>query len=681
MSDGKFYITTPIYYVNFKPHIGTSYTTVLTDVASRVQRMLGDQALLVTGSDEHSQNIADLAEQAGKAPRAYCDEMIPKFRDCWKLLNIADYAFERTSDEKHHRLVQRFWQQIYQRGDVYKGEYAGWYHTTDNRYLDPEEVPDEPEKHPRLKHLTEEAYFFKLSAYTDWLLAFHEANPNFVVPDFRRNEMLSRITQGLNDTCISRTSTSWGIPLPWDEKHVFYVWVEALLTYMTGSGFDIDAYLKTIGADGRSSELREPIWETTRADLVSQPKSNFWPADLHVMAKDIPWFHAVIWPAMLASFGAPPPKQMLVHGYWKFRGAEGQEAVKMSKSLGNVVDPYDAAKLVGADGVRYFLMREVPVGRDGEFGFEAVIRRYNYDLANDLGNLVHRTISMLHQQFDGVVPERTTVDAELAQAQDKARQEVLPLYQQLRYSEALGEIWALVRLANQFVDRVKPWELKKKPERREEVGAAFNQLIEAIRTVVLLAYPVIPAAANRFWQILGLEGTLEQQRIEALTDGISAGHRVGISEVVFQRVDKKLLSALSAGRDDQPALAADNKPPVKAQPAADQAIPGVITIDDFGKVALRVAEIREASKLEKADKLLRLRVFDGERERQIIAGIAKWYAPQELTGQRVIIVANLKPAKLRGELSEGMLLAAEDGQGRLSVVTTAREVDIGSTVR
>jgi methionyl-tRNA synthetase len=666
MAGRKFFITTPIYYVNFKPHIGTSYTTILTDVTSRFRRMHDEQALLVTGSDEHSQNIADLASEAKLSPREYCDQMIPRFTDCWKLLEIQDYRFERTSDERHHRLVRRFWQQIYDKGDVYKGEYAGWYHTTDNRYLDEDEVPEKPEDNPRLKYLSEEAYYFKLSAYQDWLLAFHEANPSYVIPDFRRNEMLNRIRQGLRDTCISRTSTDWGIRLPWDEGHVLYVWVEALLTYLTGSGFDIDAFLATY-RDGASTEVQTPLWATTREQLASQPPSNFWPADLHVMAKDIPWFHAVIWPAMLASFGAPPPKQMLVHGYWQFAGE------KMSKSLGNVVDPYDAAKLVGVDGLRYFLMREVPAGRDGNFNYESLIKRYNYDLANDLGNLVHRTISMLHQSFDGAVPPPSSeADASLEETRKRAVGQALKAYAELRFSEALQHIWALVREANQYIDRNKPWEAKKKAERRAEIGGVFNQLIHAIRTVALLAYPVVPVAANRFWRILNLPATLEEQRLDALDATVPVGHKVCASEVVFKRVDEKVLASLEA----KPAVQAAA---TKEEP--NETDEGLITIDDFGRVSLRVALVKTAEKVPKADRLLKLIVDDGERERQIVAGIAQHYDPADLPGKRVVIVANLKPAKLRGLLSEGMLLAATNADGSLSIISPERDVEAGAGVR
>ena len=668
MSNGKYYVTTPIYYVNSRPHVGTSYTTIIADIAARFRRFMGDEALLVTGSDEHSQNIADLAAAAGKPPREFCDEIVPTFVKLWADVDVQNYCFVRTSDERHHQVVRTFWQRIYDRGDVYKGEYSGWYHTSDNKFLDDDEVPEDPASDPRLKYLTEEAYFFRLGKYEDWLRRFHEANPSFVIPESRRNEMLSRINQGLRDICISRTSTAWGIPLPWDEGHVFHVWEEALLTYVTGCGFDIEAFERTFG-DGKSTEVREPLWETTREDLVSQPETNFWPADLHTMAKDIPWFHAIIWPAILASYGAPPPKQELIHGYWTFGGE------KMSKSLGNVIDPYDAMRIVGVDGLRYFLMREVPPGLDGNFSHEALVSRYNYDLANDLGNLVHRTVSMLHQLFDGQVPEVlavTDADEIIEQSRRARAEQVLALMAELRYSEALQEIWALIGEANKYIDEKKPWELKKKPERREEMSTVFNRLIALIRAVLLLAYPVIPGAANRFWRILNLGGTLEEQRVEALEQPVPAGHRVNASQPIFKRVDMKALFSEDSGKG--------------AAPAAHAAVPeqedqmGTVTIDDFTRLELRVAEVRTAEKVEKTDKLLKLTVFDGERERQIVAGIAQHYAADELVGRRVVIVANLAPAKLRGILSEGMLLAATDSEGALALVTPERGVMPGARV-
>jgi methionyl-tRNA synthetase len=665
-TDKRFYVTTPIYYVNSKPHVGTSYTSVIADIACRFARMNGVDARLVTGSDEHSQNIVDLATAAGKTPRQFCDEMVPAFHAVLQALDIQQYAFYRTSDPEHHHLVQRFWQRIYDNGDVYKGEYSGWYHTSDNRFLDEDEVPENPEAHPRLKYLSEEAYWFKLSKYENWLLAFHEANPTYVIPDFRRNEMLNRIRGGLKDVCISRTSTDWGVLLPWDSGHVIYVWVDALLTYLIGSGFDIDAFEASRGADGRAAGVADPLWENQRSALTSQPASNYWPCDLHFMAVDIPWFHAVIWPAMLASFGAPPPRQMLVHGYWIFGGE------KMSKSLGNVVDPFEAISMVGVDGLRYFYARERPLVMDGNFSHEALLNRFNYDLANDLGNLVHRTVSMLHQLFDGSLPEELAVgslDEELEVKRRSTIDRVLAHYSALEYSEALQALWELIAAANKYIDERKPWELKKKPERRDEVSTVFYRLAQVLRTVLLLAYPVIPGGANRFWQILGLSGRLEDLRVEDLREGIPAGHVFNQSAPVYQRLEAA--RAVEAPPAAQPVPGA----------AAEAADAEYISIDDFSKVELRVGEVRQAERVENADKLLKLTVFDGERERQILAGVAQYYAPEELVGKQVVFVANLAPRKMRGLISEGMILAAGGDSGSLSLVAPAAAVEAGSRVK
>jgi methionyl-tRNA synthetase len=690
--DGKFYVTTPIYYVNSRPHVGTSYTTIIADVTARWHRLRGEQALLTTGSDEHSQNIADLAAAAGKHPRAFCDEMIVTFLDCWKLIDIQSYHFERTSDQKHHELTRTFWQRIFDNGDVYKGTYSGWYHTSDNRFLDDDEVPENPEGHPRLKYLTEEAYYFRLSKYQDWLLSFHEARAQFVIPDFRRNEMLNRIRAGLKDICISRTSTEWGIPLPWDDGHVFYVWIEALLAYVTGSGFDIQAFERTF-TGGKSTEVREPLWNTTRADLKSQPPANFWPCDLHTMACDITWFHTVIWPAMCQSYGLPLPRQVLVHGYWNFAGE------KMSKSVGNVVDPRDAVSLVGVDGLRYFLLREVPLGGDGGFNHEALVGRFNFDLANDLGNLVHRSVSMLHQLFDGVVPEVlgvTAADDEIEQQRREKTAEVCALMDELRYSEALQAIWELVRLANRYIDDKKPWELKKRPERRDELSTVFSRLVNVIRTVLLLGYPVIPGAANRMWRMLGLPGTLEEQRLDALEAIVPAGHKVGVSEPVFQRIDTAKLFApgeaaqaeaappahlvSAAGGSSAPRCDRGTEVPPTIAAPAHQTAAAPVSYDDFARLDLRVAEVRKAEKVAGADKLLALTVFDGERERQIVAGIAQRYSAEEMVGKRIVLLANLAPRKLRGLLSEGMLLAATSAGGELTLLTPEGPIAPGSSV-
>ncbi|MCH7471870.1 methionine--tRNA ligase [bacterium] len=685
--DNKYYITTPIYYVNSKPHVGTSYTTIIADIAARFHRFMGAEVLMVTGSDEHSQNIVDLAAEAGKSPREFCDEIVPSFKETWSETQIQDYRFVRTSDPRHHRLVRTFWQRIYDKGDVYLGEYSGWYHTSDNRFLDEDEVPEDPQGDPLLKYLTEDSYYFRLSNYQGWLMEFHQANEGFIVPGFRRNEMLNRIKEGLKDIVISRTSTDWGVKLPWDEGHVLYVWVDALLAYMTGSGFDIDAFEKTF-VNGKSSEVREPAWETTRGDLKSQPADNFWPCDLHTMAKDIPWFHAVIWPAILQSYGAPPPKQELVHGYWNFGGE------KMSKSLGNVVDPHVAMEFAGADGLRYFLAREVPLGLDGNFSHDALIRRYNYDLANDLGNLVHRTVSMLHQLFEGTVPEELAV-TELDEHMEEQRREtiepVLKAYEEMRYSEALQAIWALIGEANKYIDEKKPWELKKKPKRRDEISTVFARLCNTIRTVLLLSYPVIPGSANRLWRILGLPGTMEEQQRSALDGTIPRGHRVNPSQPVFQRVDIKAHAAKEAGSEPAPPVqqaGSEGSAALRGGGSKDggygdpphQKPFGIVTIEDFAKLELKTAVVREAERVEKTDRLLHLLVFDGERDRQIVAGIAEHYSPEELIGKTIVVVVNLAPRKLRGLLSEGMLLAV-DGADGLSLITPERPTPAGVKVK
>jgi len=675
-NDNRFYTTTPIYYVNGKPHIGTSYTTIIADIACRHARFMGLDARMVTGSDEHSQNIVDLASAEGKSPRQFCDEVIPSFHEAWKALGIQSYAFFRTSDPAHHHLVRTVYKRIYDKGDIYKGSYSGWYHTSDNRFLDEDEVPENPESHPRLKYLTEEAYWFKLSEYQNFLLELHENHETFVVPDFRRNEILSRIRGGLKDICISRTSTDWGVSLPWDEGHVFYVWMDALLTYVAGSGLDIDAYEKTFtpgDPQSSSSEAGEDLMAACRSDLKTQPAGNYWPCDLQIMAKDIPWFHAIVFPAVLASYGLPLPKKILVHGYWNFFGE------KMSKSLGNVVSPQAAMDLVGVDGLRYFLAREVPLGLDGNFSHEALVNRYNYDLANDLGNLVHRSVSMLHQLFGGVLPEELAVgdlDEALESRRRSAVHEALAHYSALEYSEALQEIWELIGAANKYIDEKKPWELKKKPERRDEVSTVFYRLVQVIRTVLLLAYPVIPAAANRFWGILGLAGRLEDLNAQALQERIPAGHVLHPSEPVFRRVElPKDASAAEEGGAEAAAPAA------QAAVAAPEAQPDHISIEDFAKVELLTAEIRSAERVEGADKLLKLTVFDGQRERTVLAGIAAYYDPAELPGKQVVLVANLAPRKLRGITSEGMLLAAGGDSGTLALVSPEKALGAGLVVR
>lgn len=688
----KFFLTTPIYYVNAKPHLGTTYTTVIADIIARSMRMSGRETLMLTGSDEHSQGIADLAAQEGIPPREFCDRIIPTFHEAWKLVEIQDYGFERTSGDKHRNVVQKFYGRIFEKGDIYKGEYSGWYHTTDNRFLNEDEVPENPESEPRLKFLTEEAYFFKLSAYQDALLKFHEANPDFVIPDFRRTEMLNRIKEGLNDLCISRTSTDWGVTLPWDAGHVFYVWVDALLTYITGSGFDIDGYLAAGGLDLPP----EKLWTLGKNDIPGQGDGNFWPCDLNIMAKDIPWFHAVIFPAMLFSFGLPPVKQMIVHGYWNFGGG------KMSKSLGNVVSPQEACDIVGADGLRYFFAREASLGLDGNFSLELLIDRYNYDLGNDLGNLVHRTISLTHQLFGGIVPgegyspgDFKEDDMALVAQSSAVAEAVISAYSEYRLSEALRTIWELISNANKYFDAKQPWTLKKHPEREREVGAMFVTLYNVLRTVIVMVAPVIPGAAQKLWNAIGLDGNLSELGWDEISGCkcYPVGTAVEKGEPVFPRIDKKEIlgdggangAALDAAKGGgkgggKDAANAGGISESASQPEKPEGV-AVIEYDDFAKVKLTLATVKSAARVEGTDKLLHLKLYDGsETEREIVAGIAEWYKPEELEGKTLVIVANLKPRKMRGIESRGMLLAAQDGKGGFSVLTSERPVSAGAKI-
>ena len=633
----KFYVTTPIYYVNAPPHMGTAYTTILADTLARTKRMLGYDALLVTGSDEHSQGIADKAAAEGLHPEEFCRRFIPQFHDAWKLLDIGPYKFCRTSSPEHRVVVQEFFQKIYDKGDIYKAEYSGWYHTTDNKFVDEAELPEKPEEHPNLKFLTEDAYWFKLSAYQDKLMAWHEAHPEAIIPGFRRNEMLQRIREGLRDLCISRSSTSWGIPLPWDPEHVFYVWVDALLSYLTGS------------------------------------EGGYWPCDLHIMAKDIPWFHTVIWPSMLMSAEVELPKQVLVHGYWNFAGS------KMSKSKGNVFHPQDAVALVGADAVRYFLLREAPLGQDGNFTVKGLSERYNYDLANDFGNLLHRALTMAGRFVNGQIaeiegyPELEALRAEVAE-------QAVKQFENLEFREGLENIWRLVSGLNRFIDDTKPWEVAKNSP--EQLPALFSVLFRSIRTLLLVLSPVMPAACDRYWTQLGLEGKASEQPFSALQQGFPPEARLQKPEIVFQKLDlknleeefivkKETLTGEKVERTEEAgAIATAVKTVATAAKAVAKAVApeakpesdGMIEYDDFAKVRLLTVKVVKAEAVEGSDKLIRLTVDDGKRQdRTIVSGIRKHFTPEHMEGRTICIVDNLKPRKIFGIVSEGMILAAGEG--------------------
>lgn len=637
----KFYLTTPIYYVNAPPHMGTAYTTIIADALARTKRMLGFEALLVTGSDEHSQNIADKAQAAGLTPQEFCARLIPEFHKAWKMLDIGPYEFYQTSGPEHREVVQALFKKIHANGDIYKKDYSGWYHTTDNRFVDQAELPEEPEKHPYLKFLTEEAYWFKLSKYQDWLLQYHDENPTAITPDFRRNEMLNRLKEPLRDLCISRSSTTWGIPLPWDEQHVFYVWVDALVTYLTGSHYDVNK-----AAD-------------------QQPDNNFWPCDLHIMAKDIPWFHTIIWPAMLHAAGIAPAKQCLVHGYWNFDGH------KMSKSLGNVFNPVDAVSLVGADGVRFFMLRDVKLGMDGNFSVRGLAERYNYDLANDFGNLMNRSLTMCGRFCKGKVPEYKGEHAELEAKRKSVAESAVELMVKLEFKDALETVWELVKALNKLIDDEKPWELNKDKEKRERLEGFFAILFRSIRTVLLLLAPIMPTAADNFWEQCGLPGKATNGYLGDWDYPFSADAIVKVPTIVFPKLDlnnleeefimrKETLTGEAVERVETPAAAA---PAAEKKPEPKSDEPGEIQYEDFAKVKLITAKVLKAEAVPGSDKLLRLTVDDGKvQDRTIVSGIRAHFSPEDMVGRTISIVDNLKPRKIFGILSQGMILAAGDGE-------------------
>lgn len=678
MSKSKFYLTTPIYYVNAKPHIGTAFTTILGDVIARGKRIRNYDVCYVTGSDEHSQNIADRARNAGVSPQKFCDDFVPIFDEAWKLLHIGEYRFERTSSDQHKHLVTSFFNHLSNLGMIYKGEYEGWYHKSDNEFVDISKLPPNPENDPNLVKLTEEAYFFKLSAFQDKLENFFNGSPEFISPEFRYNEMKSRLRDGLKDICVSRSSTDWGIPIPWDKKHVIYVWVEALLTYITGSGFDIDAFLKK--AEGMSIDDLNLIWHNKSTEecreilreKFGQSENNYWPADLNLMAKDIPWFHAIIFPAMLMAAGLPTVHQLLIHEYWLFGDS------KMSKSKGNVVSIEDSTNLTGADGFRYFMMREAPIGQDSTFTLNSLGRRYNFDLVNDFGNLIHRTVSMCHQYFDGKAP----LPGELRQSdidwEKKIHEAIIQsddLLDKMLFARSMEKALEAVDLANTYIDERKPWEIKKRPEKRDEVSTLFAILLPIIRELVRLLQPIIPSAAEKYWEILNLQGTPSDLPNENRFIDFDSDHSLNIPEVIFKRIDLTLIES-----------AEDKDPVVKVIPEVykdNSSEEGLISIEDVFKVELKTALVVAAEKVEKADKLLKLTLNDGsDTPRTILAGIAEFYTPEEITGKTICIVANLKPRKLRGIDSQGMLLAASTSDmSALSILVCDRPMPPGQKVK
>ncbi len=644
MENKKYYITTPIYYPSGNPHIGHCYTTVACDTIARFKRMQGYDVMFLTGTDEHGIKIEQKAKEKGVTPKEYVDPIVDNFKRLWDVMGISYDRFVRTTDDYHVKTVQTVFRKLYDKGYIYKGEYVGKYCTPCESFWTESQLKDGkcPDCGRDVIDAHEEAYFLRISDFADKVEKFL-LETDYLRPKSRVNEMINNfIKPGLEDLCVSRTSFTWGIPVDFDPGHVVYVWVDALVNYISALGYGNDTY---------------------------DDFDKYWPADMHMTAKEIVRFHSIVWIIILMMLDIPLPKHLYGHGWITFNGA------KMSKSLGNVIDPFVLAERYGSDAVRYQMLRDMPYGSDSNFSNEIMISRINTDLANDFGNLVSRTVAMADKYFGGTLPEERKpepIDEELSGMAKSLRDTVAPLIDEARLSDALAEIFKVVSRANKYIDETEPWILGKSEENKPRLASVLYTLLEAIRICSSLLYPFMPKTMPKVWEQIGAEKTVTGYDTLADFGVLPANVTVHKGEVLFPRID------LEKEIDELNALL---KPAVTIRPDEDLDKANVINIDQFGEIKLRSGEITACEKIKKAKKLLKLTVDDGRGGRQIVSGIAKWYAPEDLVGKKIVFVANLAPAKLCGELSEGMILACDAGDDDVRVLFLDKDIPNGSTIR